>query len=163
VAVNLLTGASDGLAGFLDPVPPAGLVNEREGGTGPLAFQFGGAEGVGAYDPDRCRPECAGGGAVMPVGDGQIRQRDAGIADQADGLVQQREAPDRPTAVQDARGFPFDVGLGEDGFDDLAHLSVVDDGIGVLVYGKNRTSVGPRDGFPASDRLVVGGEIVAVV
>jgi len=36
----------------------------------------------------------ARGGAVVPVGDRQVRQRGAVVAGQGDGLVQQGQAPD---------------------------------------------------------------------
>ena len=67
VAAHLGAGAGDGLAGFLDPVPPGRLVDERERGAGALAFEFGGAEGVGAHD--------AHGGGAQGAG---IRCRRAG-------------------------------------------------------------------------------------
>ena len=50
---------------------------------------------------------------------------------QLDRFVEQRQAPHGPAVVEDAGGFPFDVGLGEDGFDDLAHLAVPDEGVAV--------------------------------
>ena len=55
------------------------------------------------------------------------------VAGQVDGFVEQRQAPYRPAAVEDAGGFPFDVWLGQDGFDDLAHLAVADEGVAVFV------------------------------
>jgi hypothetical protein len=95
----------------------------------------------------------------VPVGDGQIRQGRAGIAREGDRLIQQGQAPDGPSAVQHACGFPLDVGLGEDGFDDLAHLAVVDDGVGVLVEGQDGSGVGTGDGLPALDGLIVRGAV----
>ena len=159
VAAHLGLRAGDGLAGFVDAGAPGGFVDEGEGGAGALAFEFGGAEGVGADDPDGGGAQRAGGGAVVPVGDGQVRQRRAVIARQGDGLIEQGQAPDGPAAVQDARGFPFDVGLGQDRLDDLAHLPVVDDGVGVLVQGQDGSGVGAGDGLPARDGLVVLGAV----
>src|SRR5262249_5269356 len=152
-------GAGDGLASFFDPVPPGRLVDEREGGAGPLAFEFGGAEGVGADNADGGRAQRAGGGAVGPVGDRQVWQCRAGVARQFDWFVEKGEAPDGAAAVQDACSFPFDVGLSEDRFDDLAHLTVVDDGVGVLVDGQDGLGVGAYDALPAVDRLVVQGAV----
>ena len=149
VAADLRAGAGDGLAGFFDPGPPAGFVDEGEGGAGPLAFEFGGAEGVGAHDPDRGGAQGAGGGAVVPVGDRQIRQRRAVVARELDRFVEQGQAPHGPAFVEDAGGFPFDVGLGEDGFDDLAHLAVADEGVAVAVDRQDRPGVGAADGLPA--------------
>ena len=87
VALHFLAGANDGLAGFVDAVAPAGFVDEGEGGAGALAFKFGGAEGVRADDAHGGGPEGAGGGAVVPVGDGQVGQGQAVITGQGDGLV----------------------------------------------------------------------------
>jgi hypothetical protein len=159
IAVHLGAGAGDRLLGFLDAGFPGGAVDEGEGGAGPLAFQFGGAEGVGAHDPDRGRPESAGGGAVVPVGDGQVRQRRAVIPWQGDGFVEQGQAPDGPAAVEYSGGLPTDVGLGQDRLDDLAHLPVADHGVGVAVDGQDRAGVGAADGLPAFDLLV---DLVAV-
>src|SRR5262249_32228378 len=64
VAAHFGAGAGDGLAGFVDAVPPAGLVDEGEGGAGAFAFELGGAEGVGADDADGCGAKGAGGCAV---------------------------------------------------------------------------------------------------
>ena len=134
-------------------------MDEGEGGAGALAFEFGGAEGVRADDPDGGGPQRAGGGAVVPVGDGQVRQRRAVIARQGDRLIEQGQAPHGPAAVQDARGFPSDVGLGQDRLDDLAHLPVVDDGVGVLVQRQDGSGVGAGDGLPARDGLVAAGAV----
>ena len=94
VAAHLAAGAGDGLAGFLDAVPPAGLVDEGERGAGALAFEFGGAEGVGTHDAHGGGAQGAGGGAVVPVGDGQVGQGGAGVAGQGDRLIEQGQAPD---------------------------------------------------------------------
>ena len=159
VAAHLGLGAGDGLAGFADAVAPVGFVDEGEGGAGALAFEFGGAEGVGADDPDGGGAQRARGGAVVPVGDGQVRQRGAVVAGQGDGLIEQGQAPDGTAAVQDARGFPFDVRLGEDRLDDLAHLAVVDDGVAVAVDRQNGSGVGAGDRLPARDGLQVRGAV----
>ena len=134
-------------------------MDERERGPGPLAFQLGGAERVGAHDPDCCGPQGAGGGAVVPVGDGQVGERRAVIPGQGDRFVEQGQAPDGAAVVEDSGGFPFDVGLGEDGFDDLAHLAVVDHGVGVPVDRQDGAGVGPADGLPPVDGLVVLGAV----
>ncbi len=67
-----------------------------------------------------------------------------------DRLVEQRQAPHGPATVEDPGGFPFDVRLGEDGFDDLAHLAVADDGVGVPVDRQHRAGVGPAMAFQPS-------------
>ena len=86
-------------------------------------------------------------------------QGGAGVAGQGDGFVEQGQAPDGAAAVEDACGFPFDVGLGEDGFDDLAHLAVVDDGVGVAVQRQDGAVVGAGDALPAVDRLIARGAV----
>jgi hypothetical protein len=60
----------------------------------------------------------------------------------------------------DSGGFPFDAGLGEDGFAHLAHLAVDDDGVEVPVDRQNRAGVGPGDGLPTADGFVVLGAVV---
>jgi hypothetical protein len=97
----------------------------------------------------------------MPIGDRQIRQGGRIVERQGNRLVEQRQAPDGPATVEDTSGFPFDVGLGEDRFDDLAHFPVPDDGVAVLVDRQHRPGVGPADRFPALDGLVVHAAIGA--
>ena len=129
-------------------------MDERERGAGALAFELGGAEGVGADDAHGGGAQGTRSGAVVPVGDRQVRVSGADITGKGDRLVEQGQAPDGPAAVEDPGGFPFDVGLGEDGFDDLAHLAVADHGVGVAVERQDRAVVGPGDALPAFDRFV---------
>ena len=106
-----------------------------------------------AHDPvPSCRLVIARYGIVGTVITGQL-----------DRFVEQGQAPHGPAAVEDPGGFPLDVGLGEDGFDDLAHLAVADHGVGVAVERQHRAVVGAGDGLPALDRLIaraaVGGQV----
>jgi hypothetical protein len=78
------------------------------------------------------------------------------------GDVEQGQAPHGAAFVEGAGGFPFDVGLGEDGFDDLAHLGMPDEGVAVLVDRQHRSGVGVEDRLPPFDRLITGAAAAGV-